>query len=65
MVAAIIKIPAVRESFGIAEPSFSDLAIIVAFGIVIFVIIEVTKVVLRQTTPVGRAKARQTERVSA
>ena len=65
MVAVIIKIPAVREAFGIVEPSFSDLAIIVAFGIAIFLIIEVTKVVLRQTTPVGRAKARQTERVSA
>jgi Ca2+-transporting ATPase len=65
MVAAIIQIPAVREAFGIAEPSFSDLALIMAFGIAIFLVIEVTKVVLRQTTPVGKAKARQTEGVSA
>lgn len=65
MVAAIIQIPAVREAFGITEPSFSDLTIIVAFGIAIFLIIEVTKVVLRQKTPMGRTKARQTEGVSA
>ena len=31
-----------------------------AFGIAIFLVIEVTKVVLRQTTPMGRTKARQT-----
>lgn len=65
MVAAIIQIPAVREAFGITEPSFSDLIIIVAFGIAIFLIIEVTKVVLRQTTPMGRTKTRQTDGVSA
>jgi P-type Ca2+ transporter type 2C len=65
MVAAIIQIPAVRDAFGIAEPSFSDLTIIMAFGIAIFLVIEVTKVVLRQTTPMGRTKARQTEGVSA
>jgi P-type Ca2+ transporter type 2C len=65
MVAAIVQIPAVREAFGIAEPSFSDLTIIMAFGIAIFLVIEVTKVFLRQTTPMGRTKARQTEGVSA
>ena len=65
MVAAIVQIPAVRDAFGIAEPSFSDLTIIMAFGIAIFLVIEVTKVVLRQTTPMGRTKARQTEGVSA
>jgi P-type Ca2+ transporter type 2C len=65
MVAVIIQIPAVREAFGIAEPSFSDLALIIAFGIAIFLVIEATKVVLRQTTPVGKAKTRETEGVSA
>lgn len=64
LVAAIIQIPAVREAFGIMEPSFSELAIIVAFGFVIFLIIEATKVILRQKPPPGRATARQTERVS-
>jgi Ca2+-transporting ATPase len=64
LVAGAIQIPAVREAFGIVQPSFSDLAIIVAFGFAIFVIIEVTKVILRQKVPVGRAAARQRERVS-
>ena len=64
LVAAIIQIPAVGEAFGITKPSFSDLAIIVAFGFAIFLIIEATKVILRQKTPVGRATARQTERFS-
>jgi hypothetical protein len=40
------------------------LAIIVAFGFAIFLIIEATKVILRRKMPVGRATARQTERVS-
>jgi len=64
LVAAIIQVPAVREAFGITKPSFSDLAIIAAFGFAIFFIIEATKVILRQKTPAGRTTARQTERVS-
>jgi len=54
MIAVLIQIPSVREAFGIMKPSISDMAIIIAFGLVIFVIIEVTKVVLRKKLMVGQ-----------
>ena len=54
LVAVLIQIPVVREAFGIMKPSFSDLATIIAFGVVVFAIIEVTKVLLRKREPIGR-----------
>jgi len=54
LIAVLIQIPTVREAFGIMKPSFSDLAIITGFGLVVFAIIEVTKVVLRKKMPAGR-----------
>ncbi len=58
LIAVLIQIPSVREAFGIMKPSFSDLAIIVAFGIVIFATIEATKVILRKKVTVGRKMAK-------
>ena len=54
LIAVLIQIPTVREAFGIIKPSFSDLAIITGFGLVVFAIIEATKVVLRKKMPAGR-----------
>jgi len=54
LIAVLIQIPTVREVFGIMKPTFSDLAIITGFGLVVFTIIEVTKVVLRKKMLVGR-----------
>jgi Ca2+-transporting ATPase len=54
LIAVLIQIPAVREAFGIIKPSFSDVVIIVGFGMVVFAIIEATKVILRKKVPVGR-----------
>jgi Ca2+-transporting ATPase len=54
LVVVLIQIPTVRDAFGINIPSLSDLSLIIAFGIVVFVIIEATKVVLRKKVPVGR-----------
>lgn len=54
LIAVLIQIPSVREAFGITKPSFSDLAIIIAFGVVVFAIIEATKVILRRKIPAGR-----------
>ncbi|MBM4323392.1 MAG: hypothetical protein FJ115_07525, partial [Deltaproteobacteria bacterium] len=54
MIAVLIQIPSVREAFGIMKPSVSDMAIIIGFGLLIFVIIEVTKVILRKRMMVGR-----------
>jgi len=54
LVAVLIQIPSVREAFGIIIPSFSDIAIIIVFGLVVMFIIEATKVVLRKKVPAGR-----------
>ena len=53
LITVLVQIPAVREAFGIHKPSFSDLATIVGFGVVVFAIIEATKVILRKGA-VGR-----------
>lgn len=54
LITVLIQIPSVREAFGIMKPSFSDLTVIIAFGLLIFIIIEATKVILRKKMPVGR-----------
>ncbi|MDI6763169.1 MAG: cation-translocating P-type ATPase [Thermodesulfobacteriota bacterium] len=54
LIAVLIQIPSVREAFGIMKPSFSDMAIILGFGLVVFAIIEATKVILRKKMTVGR-----------
>jgi len=54
LIAVLIQVPSVREAFGIMKPSVSDMAIIIGFGLLIFVIIEVTKVILRKKLMVGR-----------
>jgi len=54
LIMVLIQISSVRDAFGITKPSFSDLAIIVGFGLVVFAIIEVTKVILRRRMVVGR-----------
>lgn len=51
LIAVLVQVPAVRETFGIQKPSFSDLTIIFAFGLVVFAIIEATKVILRRKMP--------------
>ncbi len=54
LITVLIQIPSVREAFGIMKPSFSDMAIILGFGLVVFAIIEGTKVILRKKVTVGR-----------
>jgi Ca2+-transporting ATPase len=56
MIAVLIQIPSVREAFGIMKPSFSNLAVIIAFGVVVFAIIEGTKLILRKKVPAGRRR---------
>jgi Ca2+-transporting ATPase len=48
LVAGLIQIPAVRETFGITKPAATDLGIIIGLGAGVFVIIELTKVWLRR-----------------
>jgi len=54
LITVLIQIPSVRDAFGITKPSFFDLAIIVGFGLVVFALMEVTKVILRRRLVVGR-----------
>jgi Ca2+-transporting ATPase len=54
LIAVLIQIPSVREAFGIMKPSFSDLELIIAFGLIVFIIIEATKILLRKKVTVGR-----------
>jgi hypothetical protein len=48
LISVLIQFPYVRETFGITKPSLSDLKLIIAFSIVIFVIIKVSKLALRR-----------------
>lgn len=48
LIAVLLQFDAVRESFGIAMPTFSDVAFVVALGFGVMVSIEVVKAVLRR-----------------
>jgi Ca2+-transporting ATPase len=48
LVAALVQVPAIRESFGIGLPSPGDLAMICGFGLVVMGFIEATKLLLRR-----------------
>jgi Ca2+-transporting ATPase len=50
----LIQIPSIRDAFGILRPSISDLRIILGFGIVVFISMEVIKAILRRKMAVGR-----------
>ena len=48
LIAVLIQLPSVRDAFGIIKPSTFDLGIIIGFGIVVFISMEVVKAVLRK-----------------
>jgi Ca2+-transporting ATPase len=48
LTAVLIQIPSIRDAFGIIKPSASDLEIIIGFGVVVFISMEVVKAVLRR-----------------
>jgi len=54
LIAVLIQIPSVRDAFGIIKPSFSDLQIILGFGIIVFISMEVIKVILRKKMSPGK-----------
>ena len=54
LIVVLIQIPSVRDAFGIIKPSFSDLQIILGFGIIVFISMEVIKVILRKKMSPGR-----------
>ena len=54
LTAVLIQIPSIRDSFGIIKPSFSDLEMILGFGVVVFISMEVIKAIIRRRMAVGR-----------
>jgi Ca2+-transporting ATPase len=48
LTALLIQIPSIRESFGIIKPSTSDIEVILGFGVVVFISMEVVKAILRK-----------------
>ncbi len=48
LIAVLIQIPSVRDAFGIHKPSTSDIGIILSFGIIVFISMEVVKAFLRK-----------------
>jgi len=47
LTALLLQIPSIRDAFGVIKPTSSDLQIILGFGIVVFVSMEVIKAVIR------------------
>jgi len=54
LVTLLIQIPSVRDAFGITKPSASDMGMILGFGVVVFVSMEVIKAIFRKKMRVGR-----------
>ena len=54
LTAGLVHIPAIREAFGIIMPSASDMAVILGFGVVVFLSMEVVKAILRKKMQVGK-----------
>lgn len=48
LIALLVRIPAVRQAFGITLPSLADLALIATISLIVFAIIEATKILLRR-----------------
>ncbi|MDI6777159.1 MAG: cation-translocating P-type ATPase [Syntrophales bacterium] len=48
LIAVLVQISSVREAFGILKPSVVDLEIILGFGIIVFISMEVVKAILRK-----------------
>lgn len=54
LIAVLIQIPTVRDAFGITMPSASDMGIILGFGVVVFISMEVVKTILRKKMQMGK-----------
>jgi Ca2+-transporting ATPase len=48
LTAFLVQIPSIREAFGIVKPSFSMIKVFLGFGLVVFISMEVIKVILRK-----------------
>ncbi|MEW6334664.1 MAG: cation-translocating P-type ATPase [Thermodesulfobacteriota bacterium] len=57
LVVVLIQFDSVRDAFGIALPAASDLGLILGFGAVVFISMEVVKAILRKKMGIGRQGA--------
>jgi len=48
LIVFLVQFPSMREAFGIIKPTATDLGIIIGFGVVVFISMEVVKAVLRK-----------------
>jgi len=48
LIAFLVQLPSMRDAFGIIKPTASDLGIIIGFGVIVFISMEVVKAVLRK-----------------
>jgi len=56
LILVLIQFPSVRDAFGIHKPSSTDLGIILGFGAIVFISMEVTKVILRRKMALPRRR---------
>lgn len=54
LIFALIQFPSVRDAFGIHKPSYTDLGIILGFGVIVFFSMEVIKAILRRKMALTR-----------
>jgi len=54
LTALLIQIPSIRDSFGIIKPSATDIEVILSFGVVVFISMEVIKAILRRKMAAAR-----------
>jgi Ca2+-transporting ATPase len=48
LITFLLQFPTIRDAFGINMPSFHDIDIILVFGVFVFIVMEVTKAVLKK-----------------
>ena len=54
LIAFLVQFPSMRDAFGIIKPTATDLGIIISFGVVVFISMEVVKTVLRRKMSAAR-----------
>jgi Ca2+-transporting ATPase len=54
LIVFLIQFPSLRDAFGIIKPSASDLGIPIGFGVVIFILMEIVKAILRRKMAISR-----------
>ncbi len=54
LISLLIQVPSILDAFGITKPSWPDLKIILSFGVVVFISMEVIKAILRKKMSLRR-----------